>query len=486
MRRPICTIFLSVLAMTAAASAQDLIMPHPLPGHEADQTPVDLQHRANELERQALELLDKHDLNGGEAKLRAALAILPDRAVWRYNLACVLAARGQRGAALDELEKATEDGFTSFGALESNHVFDRLRDLPRYKKLLARKDEIVHAAAERAVAQLERQYGKGYLYDIDESHKLVFATNTDRETLEALKSWLTAQAKSQDTELFAHKPDEFIRIVVPSPRDYLRIMRRKGVMGIYEDQSRTLLAQRLGQVMTHEFTHALHAADQRAAGQQHPIWIREGLAAMYEPADFEDGKLVPHDNFRLGFVQSAARRHALIPFAKTLQLKQQDFINAPNLAYGETSSLMLYLYEQKLLRKFYDTYKSLYATDRTGKIALEQTTGMKLPDLQKAWVQWMLPRTGPRLMGVPGSGYLGVHFGTANDGLKIDFVVPNTPAAEAGLKPGDVIVGMNDREVRDYASFAPLLASHKPGDQISLKVRRAGKYIDVGVAVGKR
>lgn len=448
--------------------------------------PSDVErHHALELAKQAIELLDHNDLEGAQVKLREALVIIPSRALWRYNLACILAVRGKRTDALDQLERATQDGFTAFGVIESNSAFDKLRDLPRYKTLLAHKDEITHAAAEKAVAELKQRFGDGYLYEIDEQQKLIFATNIDRATLDSLKTWLSAQAKSQDETLFEHKPDEFIRIVVPSPADFARVMRRKGVMGIYEDQTRTLLAQRLGQVMTHEFTHALHAADQRAVGQSHPIWIREGLAAMYEPAQLLDGKLVPSDNFRLGFVQSAARRHALIPFGKMLTLKQKDFMAAPNLTYGQTSSVMLYLYDKGLLRNFYDTYKANYPSDRTGRIALEKTTGMTLADLQKTWTAWMLDRTGPRLAG-PGSGYLGVHFGLANDGLKINFVVPNTPAAIGGLKVNDLIVGVDNREVRDYPSFAPLMAHHKPGDTITFKIRRAGTYIDVEVAMGKR
>ncbi|MDB5303427.1 MAG: Outer rane stress sensor protease DegS [Phycisphaerales bacterium] len=457
-----------------------------LPAARAAQAAETERKHAFELSRQAIALLERHDLEGAQAKLGEALAILPDKAVWHYNLACILAASGKRSDALDSLERATECGFTDFTHLESDPDLKSLRELPRYQKLIARKDEIRHHAAERAMAELEQRFGKGYLYEVDEERKLIFATNTDRATLDALKSWLESQTRSQCEQLFTHKPDEFIRVVLPSPADYRKLVKRPGVLGMYEDETRTLLAQRLGQVMTHEFTHALHSADQRSLGQEHPIWLREGLAAMYEAADFEDEVLTPHDNFRLGFVQSAARRQTLIPLEKLLRTTQQDFIAGPNLAYGESSSLMLYLFEQKQLRKFYEAYTATYALDPSGQTALESVTGMNLPELQRAWVAWMLPRSAPALNAGPGGVYLGVHFTTANDGLKIGLVLPGGPAAKAGLKTGDVIVAMGDREIRDYQSLAPLLAAHKPGDEVKVKIRRGQKYEEVPVVLGQR
>ncbi|HZK79796.1 MAG TPA: PDZ domain-containing protein, partial [Humisphaera sp.] len=333
---------------------------------------------------------------------------------------------------------------------------------------------------------LKSRFGADYLYEVDEDQKLIFATNIDRATLDALKVWLHDQARSQGELLFSHKSDEFIRIVVPSMADYRKLIRQRGVMGIYEDETRTLLAERMGQVMTHEFTHALHAADQRAVGQEHPVWLREGLASMYEAGEFENGQLIPADNFRLAFIQSAARRHALIPLDKLLSLTTRDFVNSPNLAYGESSSLLLYLYDRKLLRKYYDAYKASYRSDPSGGGALEAVTQMNLADLQTAWTQWMLARKSPKLLPVAGGPYLGVHFGDAIDGLKVSMILPSGPGAKAGIKLGDVIVGLNEREVRDYASFAPLLSAHKVGDEVTLKVRRDGKYIDVPVTLGHR
>ncbi len=325
---------------------------------------------------------------------------------------------------------------------------------------------------------------------MDEADKLVFATNIDRATLDDLKHNLEAQAHSQWAQIFEHKPDEFVTIVVPSPADYRKLVRMPGVGGFYNNEAKILIAQHLGQVMTHEFTHALHAADRAPLDQEHPIWLAEGLASLYESATFE-GKnhddLTPHDNFRLTFIQNAARGHSLLPLAHLLKMKQAEFISRANLAYGESSSLLLYLYERQLLKKFYDVYKAGFDQEPTGREALEQVTGQSLDDLEKSWTTWMLHRSPPVLTTGPNGPFLGVRLAPdTNDGLKLEGILPDSPADKAGLKVGDVLVGIGDVEVRDMQSFGPVMNTHKPGEQVSVKVRREGNYLDVPLTLGKR
>src|SRR2546421_5814796 len=120
------------------------------------------------------------------------------------------------------------------------------------------------------------------MYEAYEEHNLIFTAHTDQATLDALKQLLLDQATSQWETLFSRKPDEFIRIVIPTEADYRKQITQRGVAGMYTDENRTLIAPHMGQIMVHEFTHALHAADQRAAGQIHPGLLREGNASLYE------------------------------------------------------------------------------------------------------------------------------------------------------------------------------------------------------------
>jgi hypothetical protein len=238
--------------------------------------------------------------------------------------------------------------------------------------------------------------------------------------------------------------------------------------------------------MTHEFTHAMHNADLEALGQEHPIWLTEGLATLYEAGQLEDGVLLPAENFRLSALKQAAARGRLIAFEKLLKMDQRSFVGNATIAYGESGSLLLYLHTRDLLRKFYDTYKKGYEKEKTGEAALVEVTGMPLAELEKEWRAWMLKRTPPTLMTGRDGPVLGIKFDQGNDGLKVEQAYPLGPAARAGIKEGDVVVGINDMDARDQQSFMPLLAMHKPGDTVNIRLRRGQEYLSVPVTLQER
>jgi predicted metalloprotease with PDZ domain len=156
------------------------------------------------------------------------------------------------------------------------------------------------------------------------------------------------------------------------------------------------------------------------------------------------------------------------------------------LCYAEAGSVMHYLYDQKLLRKFYDAFKAGYKEDPTGREALEETVGKPLEEFEKDWKAWMLKRVAPSMRMTPDSPYLGVQFGPANDGMLVQTVVKNGPAAKAGLRVGDVIIAIGNVEARDEMSFMPMIAAHKPGDTVVFRLRRDHKYLEVPMILGRR
>jgi tetratricopeptide (TPR) repeat protein len=443
------------------------------------------QLRVAMLMRQSLELFRQKKFDQVEKVLAEALALEPENPTNLYNMACVKAVIGQSDAALDYLEKAAEAGFTDFRHIARDQDLVSLRELARYRGLLGRKDEIQRRVADRAVAAFRKRFGEKYLYEVDAQSKLIFATNTDQETLEVLKKRLLAQAHAMWEQALDHKPDYYITVVLPSLEDY-RKMAAPGVAGFYNHGGRILISQSMGRVMAHEFTHALHHGDSSALGQAHPIWLIEGLAVLYESAAFEGQRLVPRDNFRLAPLQAASKRKALIPLENLLKMDQRAFLGQAMLAYGQSGSLLQYLHEKDLLRPFYIRYKADYEKDRSGRLAMEAVTGMKLPELEQAWNKWMVARTPPPSSTGPDGVYLGLRFGQGNDGLRVDEVVAGGAGDKAGVEVGDVVVGVNEEEVRDSSQLMPLLQKHKPGDKITLRVRREDEYLEVPVVLGKR
>jgi len=64
-------------------------------------------------------------------------------------------------------------------------------------------------------------------------------------------------------------------------------------------------------------------------------------------------------------------------------------------------------------------------------------------------------------------------------GILINEVYANSPAAEAGLKRGDVIIRFDGRRITDETRIRTLLAEKKPGDKVKLTVLRGRKRLDV-------
>ncbi len=418
--------------------------------------------RLMKLTRESIRLLQAGKLDDAEKSLAEALGIAPRHQVNLYNMACLRALKNDPQAAMDYLERSAEEGFTDFIHIAKDPDLNSLRELPRYRALLARKDELQHKAAEAVLKWLKSELGQGYIFEIDEKDKLVFATNTDRQTLEDLRKLLLRQAHSQWEQLFAHRPDQYISVVIASAADFRQIVHIPGVGGFYNHENRILIAARMGQVMLHEFTHALHGADLETVGQEHVTWVSEGLATLFEAAHYEEDKLIPSDGMRLAQIQSAARRKALIPLRRLVEMDQGKFVASATNAYGQSGSIMLYLYERGLLRQFYETYKATYDQDKTARLALEKTTGKTLAAFEDEWKAWMLKRTAPRPDTGPQGTVLGVRFTNSNDGLRAAGIVAGAPAAKAGLHEGDVLVGIDDTDVRDQESLVAVLADAGP------------------------
>lgn len=71
-------------------------------------------------------------------------------------------------------------------------------------------------------------------------------------------------------------------------------------------------------------------------------------------------------------------------------------------------------------------------------------------------------------------------------GIVVGEVYPDSPAAKAGLKSGDVITEVNRKKVADMDAFGKAIADMKVGDRLSFLVWRDGKTQVVTVTVGER
>jgi S1-C subfamily serine protease len=65
-------------------------------------------------------------------------------------------------------------------------------------------------------------------------------------------------------------------------------------------------------------------------------------------------------------------------------------------------------------------------------------------------------------------------------------VVAGSAAEEAGLQPGDVIVGVGDDEVRSAADVGAAISGYEPGDEVEIAYVREGERRTVTVTLGSR
>jgi len=73
---------------------------------------------------------------------------------------------------------------------------------------------------------------------------------------------------------------------------------------------------------------------------------------------------------------------------------------------------------------------------------------------------------------------------SAQGGIVIGAVQPGSPAATAGLQPGDVITAIDGQQIADESTLAQVLSTHKPGDTVSLSVERGGSQQNVQLTLG--
>lgn len=85
-------------------------------------------------------------------------------------------------------------------------------------------------------------------------------------------------------------------------------------------------------------------------------------------------------------------------------------------------------------------------------------------------------------------GYIGVEPRDAQDtaGSLIAGVLQGGPADKAGLKPGDVVVAVNDAPVRNMTELMQVVAGISPGSKAKFTVTRSGRKADVTVEVAER
>jgi S1-C subfamily serine protease len=69
--------------------------------------------------------------------------------------------------------------------------------------------------------------------------------------------------------------------------------------------------------------------------------------------------------------------------------------------------------------------------------------------------------------------------------VKVMDVRPASPADEAGLQNGDVILAVNDRKIAGRDELLQRLWQKKPGQRVKLTVKRGAEELEVEATLGR-
>lgn len=72
------------------------------------------------------------------------------------------------------------------------------------------------------------------------------------------------------------------------------------------------------------------------------------------------------------------------------------------------------------------------------------------------------------------------------EGSLIAGILPNSPAEKAGLKPGDILLAINNNKVSNSSTMLNLIANLQPNEKAILRIARNQREINIEVTIGKR
>jgi putative serine protease PepD len=87
------------------------------------------------------------------------------------------------------------------------------------------------------------------------------------------------------------------------------------------------------------------------------------------------------------------------------------------------------------------------------------------------------------------TGYLGVSMADptgGQDGALVQEVASGSPAAQAGLRAGDLVTAVDGQAVQSSGEMVARIRGHKPGDKVTITVRRDGNQTTVSATLGER
>lgn len=418
--------------------------------------------------------------------IRTYLEKHPADADMIYNLACAHCVLGDFDSAAQALHRAFKAGFRDLEHMRHDPDLAALREHSTFKKILEEADRVAVERAKTAVDHWRETYGsENYRYETDEKHRLNYATALDEISHNEMRQMLALQADQMIKSLFGQPPSYYVLIAVPLPNDADTFFKNNdSIGGMYEHRPRRLVARDIGSSLRHEFFHAYHFGHMERLGQQHPLWLQEGLASLYEDYEFTaDGSIRFLPNERQGIVKTQARAGRLSPWGELFNMPANEFMRQSPRLYPQVRSIFEYVADKGKLEDWYKAYVEGFERDRSGAKAFEKAFELPLASIEKNWRMWVHQQPEFNFRIRVGDASLGIRTrdNASNDGVLVTDVLMNSAAQLARLKRGDVIVSIDGKSTRTLVDLRRVLAERQVGDEVEVKARRNGEYFTAKV-----
>lgn len=507
----LCLTLAMALALAAAPAAAQETRSAPAPEDE---------RRSLEAQANAFRAINAGKLDEAERHLRGAIQIDDSNFVFHYNLACVLSMQENVDEGVAALLAAIERGFVDLRTLQNDGQLAAVRKDERIARLVAAWPTVLdrHLEANLAsIAVLFNDPKTRYETTRDARLRIAVVSAMDPKSTELahadiarLYDWGLAAVFEDLADPDKAGTDPWATVVLPTGRDFGRWLIAtfgrdaapsfSGIGGSYMHDQKRLVAQDLGATLRHEFFHVLHWRSATRLGQDHPVWIQEGLCSLVEDYDLADGKaenLKPAASWRSNMARRILSAGTMLPIGKLAAVRHERFTGTTPLAhYAQARTFFLYLWTTGKLKDWYRTYTTDrehgYRADRSGVKALEHVYGAPSTQIDKDYRAWLreLPqvaeqyRQGQATLGVEVE--LGTGDGPVIGAIPADSRGKRNPARAAGLRMGDVITAIDGRPTRDLNELVRILGEHEAGDEVEISYRRGRTHGTARVTLAPR
>jgi hypothetical protein len=436
-----------------------------------------------------------------------------------FNLACVLCRLGEPAKAADALREALELGFVDFPRatreLAPGGELSCLTGTDVAFAIAKGAQELQQAVLDARLKRL-RALAKGepqsQIRD-DDRRMVILSGHSPRalddarvelERAEALWKAHIAPGLPMPAQPVPPAPDPWVIVWLPKADVFALWARREvgpgaaTLGGLYRPHTHELVARDLGPTLRHEFWHALHHRFMSRAGQDHPLWLQEGLCALVEdttwPASVAGTDPAPtldelaasarfENNWRTNMARRMLDRGTLPKLSALIELSSDRFMDSGSLGrYAVSRSLMLYLHQTGKLQPFLQELVTAWPSEPTGLRALARATGQpdgvnppNLAGLDRDFRAWLRKQPEAPEAGQPGTTSARLPFDVDERGGEGLTVLDMDAASmlKLGVAPGEVLVAVDARPVRDAHELAAALAGKKAGDRVELTLRKS-------------